>query len=101
MNGFSSYGSASEAAGIVGNMKSISSAYGKPFMQVEFGGQVSQAGSTESALEAYLKALKANGGQGLLYWEPEVYSPFASYSMGAWNSSNREPTAIMNGFTAV
>jgi len=101
MNGFSSYGSASVAAGIVATMKSISDAHGKPYMQVEFGGQVSKVGSTESALEAYLTALKSNGGQGLLYWEPEVYSPFTTYSMGAWNSANREPTAIMNGFTAV
>ena len=94
MNGFSSYGSASVAAGIVANMKSISDAYGKPYMQVEFGGN-------ESALEAYLTALKNDGGQGLLYWEPEVYSPFSSYSGGAWNATNREPTATMNGFTAV
>jgi arabinogalactan endo-1,4-beta-galactosidase len=36
----------------------------------------------------------------VLYWEPEGYSPFTGYNMGAWNSSTREPTAIMNGFTA-
>jgi arabinogalactan endo-1,4-beta-galactosidase len=101
MNGFSSYGSASDAAGIVANMKQISSAYGKPYMQVEFGGPVSKVSSTESALESYLTALKNNGGQGLVYWEPEVYSPFTGYNMGAWGSSTREPTAIMNGFTAV
>jgi arabinogalactan endo-1,4-beta-galactosidase len=101
MNGFSSYGSASDAAGIVGNMKSISNAYGKPYMQVEFGGQVSKAGSTESALETYLKALMNDGGQGLLYWEPEVYPPFTGYTMGAWDSSTREPTVAMDGFRAV
>jgi arabinogalactan endo-1,4-beta-galactosidase len=101
MNGFSSYGSASVAAGIVANMKSISDTYGKPYMQVEFGGPVSKPGSTESAMENYLKALKGNGGQGLLYWEPECYAPFTGYAMGAWDSSTREPTAIMNGFTAV
>lgn len=100
MNGFSSYGSASAAAGLVADMKSVSNAYGKPYMQVEFGGPVSNASGTETALENYANALKSNGGQGLLYWEPEVYSPFTSYSMGAW-STNREPTAIMNGFTAV
>jgi arabinogalactan endo-1,4-beta-galactosidase len=100
MNGFSSYGSAGVAAGIVANMASISKAYGKPYMQVEFGGAVSNVAGTESALEAYLSALRANGGQGLLYWEPEVYSPFTGYTMGAWNSATREPTAIMNGFTA-
>ena len=101
MNGFSSYGGASVAAGIVGNMKSISGTYGKPFMQVEFGGQVSNVSGTESALKAYLTALKSNGGQGLFYWEPETYSQFSGYTMGAWDQSTREPTAIMNGFNAV
>jgi arabinogalactan endo-1,4-beta-galactosidase len=100
MSVFSSYGSASEAAGIVANMAKISSAYGKPFMQAEFGGPVNSPGSTEKALEAYITALKANGGQGIFYWEPEVYSPFDSYASGAWNASTREPTIIMNGFEA-
>jgi arabinogalactan endo-1,4-beta-galactosidase len=101
MNGFSSYGSASAAAGLVADMKSVSNAHGKPYMQVEFGGAVSSPSSTEAALKAYLTALKSNGGQGLLYWEPEGYSPFTSYAMGAWNSSTREPTSAMSGFTAV
>jgi arabinogalactan endo-1,4-beta-galactosidase len=101
MNGFSSYGTASEAAGLVNDMKSVSSAYGKPYMQVEFGGPVSDPSGTETTLKNYLTALKNNGGQGLLYWEPEGYSPFTSYAMNAWNSSSREPTAIMNGFYAV
>lgn len=101
MNGFSSYGSASVAAGIVANMKSISDTYGKPFMQVEFGGQVGSPGSTEAALEAYLNALVSSGGQGLFYWEPESYSQFSGYTMGAWDYSTKEPTAAMNGFTAV
>jgi arabinogalactan endo-1,4-beta-galactosidase len=82
-------------------MKSVSNAYGKPYMQVEFGQPVSNPSASEAALKAYLIALKSSGGQGLLYWEPEGYSPFTGYTMGAWNSSNREPTAAMNGFTAV
>ncbi len=101
MNGFSSYGTAGQAVGLVAAMKSVSNAYGKPYMQVEFGGPVSDPSSTQAALKSYLTALKSNGGQGLLYWEPEGYSPFTGYSMGAWNSSTREPTAAMNGFTAV
>jgi arabinogalactan endo-1,4-beta-galactosidase len=100
MSVFSSYGSASVAAGIVANMAKISSAYGKPFMQAEFGGPVNSPGSTEKSLEAYITALKANGGQGIFYWEPEVYSPFDSYASGAWNASTLEPTIIMNGFEA-
>ena len=98
MNGFSSYGSASLAAGIVANMKSISNTYGKPFMQVEFGGPVTNPSGTEAALKAYISALKSSGGQGIFYWEPEGYSPFTGYNMVAWNSSTREPTAAMNGF---
>ncbi|HWG25612.1 glycosyl hydrolase 53 family protein [Actinospica sp.] len=100
MSVFSSYGSASEAAGIVANMAEISAAYGKPFMQAEFGGSASSPGSTEKTLEAYLIALKAKGGLGLFYWEPEVYSPFDSYGSGAWDASTREPTVIMDGFAA-
>ncbi len=100
MSVFSSYGSASVAAGIVANMKSIASAYGKPFMQSEFGGRVDRASSTESSLVSYLTALKSNGGQGLFYWEPEVMTPFDTYNMGAWDSATHQPTVIMNGFTS-
>ncbi len=101
MNGFSSYGSASLAASLVNDMKSVSNAHGKPYMQVEFGGPVSNPSGTETTLKNYLTALKNNGGQGLLYWEPECYSPFTGYTMGAWNFFTREPAVIMNGFTAV
>jgi arabinogalactan endo-1,4-beta-galactosidase len=100
MNGFSSYGSASAAAGLVNDMRSVSNAYGKPYMQVELGGPVSNPSGTETTLKNYLTALKSSGGQGLLYWEPQSYAPFNSYPMGAWNAATREPTAIMNGFAA-
>jgi arabinogalactan endo-1,4-beta-galactosidase len=99
MSVFSSYGSADPAAGIVGNMRKIFAAYGKPFLQSEFGGRVDRASSTRASLVAYTKALKANGGQGIFYWEPECMSPFTGYTMGAWDSSSKRPTAIMNGFT--
>lgn len=99
MSVFSSYGSANVASGIVANMQKISAQYGKPFMQTEFGGPVSNVSSTESALVAYINALKSTGGQGIFYWEPECMSPFTSYAMSAWDSSSRQPTAVMNGFT--
>ena len=100
MSVFSSYGSASEAAGIVANMAEIAAAYDKPFMQVEFGGPVSNPGSTEAALETYISSLKSHGGLGIFYWEPEVYAPFDTWDETAWNASTLEPTVIMNGFTA-
>ncbi|MFE9449723.1 glycosyl hydrolase 53 family protein [Streptomyces sp. NPDC006739] len=99
MSVFSSYGSASLAQGIVANMRKISAAYGKPFMQSEFGGPVGKASATQAALVAYIKALKAAGGQGIFYWEPECMSPFTGYGMGAWDSSSKRPTVIMDGFT--
>lgn len=101
INGFSSYGSDTVADGIVANMKSISDAYGKPFMQVEFGGAVSSASRTERYLDAYLTAHQKYGGGGLFYWEPEVYEPFNSYGSGAWDSATQEPTVIMDGFLSV
>jgi arabinogalactan endo-1,4-beta-galactosidase len=74
-------------------------ANGHWFLQSEFGGRVDRASSTRASLVAYTKALKANGGQGIFYWEPECMSPFTGYTMGAWDSSSKRPTAIMNGFT--
>ncbi len=98
ISAFSSYGSASVAAGIVGNMNSAQKTYGKPVMQVEFGGRVDRADDTREALEAYISNLKSIGGLGLFYWEPEGYSPFTSYNMGAWDAATREPTSAMDGF---
>src|SRR5947199_330408 len=98
MSVFSSYGSASVASGIVANMQQISAQYGKPFMQTEYGGSSTSVSSTKAALVAYIKALRSAGGQGIFYWEPECMSPFTGYTMGAWDSATREPTAIMDGF---
>jgi len=100
MSVFSSYGGASDAEGIVANMAKIAAAYDKPFMQVEFGGPVSNPGSTEKSLEAYITQLKATGGLGIFYWEPAVYAPFDTWGSTAWDASTLEPTVIMNGFTS-
>jgi len=98
MSVFSSYGSASVAAGIVANMKQISAAYGKPFMQTEFGGRVDRASTTQATMAAYISALKSNGGLGLFYWEPECMTPFCTYNMGAWDSATHQPTVALNAF---
>ncbi|MEV8569090.1 glycosyl hydrolase 53 family protein [Streptomyces sp. NPDC051322] len=95
---FSSYGSAGVAAGIVGNMNSARKTYGKPVMQVEFGGRYDRAAATEAALQAYISNLKSIGALGIFYWEPEVYAPFNTYNMGAWDPSTRRPTSAMDGF---
>jgi arabinogalactan endo-1,4-beta-galactosidase len=95
---FSSYGSGSAIPGIVANMATVQSRYGRPVMQVEFGGRATSPGTTKASLETYVKGVRGFGGLGVFYWEPEVYSPFSSYAMGAWDPATREPTAALQGF---
>jgi len=98
VTGFSSYGSASAAPGIVANMKSARDTWGRPVVQVEFGGRYDQPTQTARAMTAYINGLKGFGGLGLFYWEPEGYSPFTTYAMGAWDPGTRRPTAALNPF---
>jgi len=99
ISAFSSYGSGSSTiAGIISNINTYKSRYGKPVMQVEFGGRWDRASRTETDLESYITGMKSIGGLGVFYWEPEVYSPFTSYNMGAWDPNTKEPTIAMNGF---
>ncbi len=96
---FSSYGSGSSTiSGIISNINSYKSRYGKPVMQVEFGGPVNKASTTEASLKQYISGMKSIGGLGVFYWEPEGYAPFTGYNMVAWDSSTREPTVALNGF---
>ena len=96
---FSSYGSGSSTiAGIISDVNTYKSRYGKPVMQVEFGGRYDRASRTETDLESYITGMKGIGGLGVFYWEPECYSPFTSYNMGAWDPTTRRPTVALNGF---
>jgi arabinogalactan endo-1,4-beta-galactosidase len=98
ISSFSSYGSGSAIPGILSNINTYKSRYGKPVMQVEFGGPVNRASRVETDLETYITGMKRIGGLGVFFWEPEVYSPFAGYNLGAWDPSTKEPTAALNGF---
>ena len=99
ISAFSSYGSGSSTiSGIISNINTYKTTYGKPVMQVEFGGAENRATRTEADLQSYITGMKGIGGLGVFYWEPEVYSPFSSYAMGAWDSTTREPTVALNGF---
>lgn len=99
ISAFSSYGSGSSTiSGIISNINTYKSRYGKPVMQVEFGGRYDRASRTETDLESYITGMKSIGGLGVFYWEPEVYSPFTSYNMGAWDPTTREPTIALDGF---
>ncbi|MFE7902394.1 hypothetical protein ACFU3E_33850 [Streptomyces sp. NPDC057424] len=57
------------------------------------------ASSTRASPVACAKALTVNGGQGIFHGEPERMAPFTGRGMGAWDSSSRRPTVIINGFT--
>jgi len=94
----SSYGSGKDIPGILTNMGTIKSRYNKPVMQVEFGGNVNQPDKVKTDLETYIRGVKGFGGLGVFFWEPEGYAPFTSYQMGAWNSTNKEPTSALRGF---
>ncbi len=98
ITGFSSYGSGSAIPGIVANMATAKSRYGKPVMQVEFGGPVGQPAKVAKDLASYITGIKGFGGLGLFYWEPEGYAPFTNYTLGAWDATTKRPTAALNGF---
>lgn len=98
--GFSSYGDYTVAASIVADMAGYASTYGKPFMQVEFGGPSNSPGHCAESLSAYVAALRSDGGQGFFYWEPEVYSPFDTWGDGAWQTNGEPIATIMNAFKA-
>ncbi|MEV0402374.1 glycosyl hydrolase 53 family protein [Actinoallomurus sp. NPDC050550] len=94
----SSYASGSNITGVLSNMAAIQSKYGKPVMQVEFGGRYDRPDRTRTDMQTFITGLKNFGGLGLFYWEPEVYSPFNSYASGAWDPATRRPTTALNGF---
>jgi arabinogalactan endo-1,4-beta-galactosidase len=101
ITGLSSYAQGSNVPVVLTNMRTIQSSYGKPVMQVEYGGPLNKATQVRDSLRAFITGLKGFGGLGCFYWEPEVYSPFSSYGSGAWDPSTRRPTAAMDGFTGV
>jgi arabinogalactan endo-1,4-beta-galactosidase len=98
ITGLSSYAQGGNVAGVLTNMHTIQSSYGKPVMQVEYGGPLNKPTQVRDSLRAFISGLKGFGGLGTFYWEPEGYSPFTSYGSSAWDPSTLRPTAAMDGF---
>ena len=96
----SSYAQGSNVAPVLGSMRTIQSTYGKPVMHVEYGGPVGKANQVRDGLRQFITGTKGFGGLGTFFWEPAGYSPFTGYDMTAW-TSNRRPTAAMDGFLNV
>ena len=98
ITGLSSYAAGSNVPVVLANMQTIQSSYGKPVLQVEFGGPVTKAAQTRDALKAFITGIKGFGGLGTFYWEPEGYPSFNSYTSSAWDESTHRPTAALDGF---
>src|SRR3954453_11146411 len=98
ITGLSSYAQGSNVAGVLANMQTIQSAYGKPIMQVEYGGPANKPTQVRDSLRTFITGIKAFGGLGTFFWEPEGYAPFTSYASTAWDAAPRRPTAALDGF---
>ncbi|PPK93750.1 arabinogalactan endo-1,4-beta-galactosidase [Kineococcus xinjiangensis] len=99
ISGFSSYASgAATIDAIANNIEGFKNRYGKPVMQVEFGGRWDRAERTKADLSYFIQKMRSIGALGLFYWAPEGYSPFTDYQMCAWDPATRRPTVAMDGF---
>jgi arabinogalactan endo-1,4-beta-galactosidase len=98
ITGLSSYGQGGNVAPILANMRTIQNTYGKPIMQVEYGGPLNKPTQVRDSLRQFITGIRGFGGLGTFYWEPEGYSPFTGYGSSAWDPSTRRPTAAMDGF---
>jgi arabinogalactan endo-1,4-beta-galactosidase len=98
ITGLSSYAQGGNIPGVLANMRTIQTTYGKPVMQVEYGGPLTKPTQVRDGLAAFVTGLKGFGGLGTFYWEPEGYSPFTSYGSSAWDPSTLRPTAALDGF---
>jgi arabinogalactan endo-1,4-beta-galactosidase len=82
------------------NMNDMVSRYNKEVMIVEVGMSWDQAAACNSFLTdliAKTKSVSDNKGLGVLYWEPESYNNWQSYTLGAFDNSGK-PTVALNAF---
>jgi arabinogalactan endo-1,4-beta-galactosidase len=98
ITGFSSYASGGDVPGVQANAASWVARYGKPIMQVEVGGPVTDPTGTQSTCQTCINSLKSLGtdGRGIFYWEPETN--ICNYTSNAWNSTTMEATAALTPF---
>ena len=98
ITGLSSYAQGGNVAGVLANMQTIQSTYGKPVLQVEYGGPVTKPTQVRDSLKQFVAGLEGFGGLGTFYWEPEGYPSFNGYNSSAWDESTHRPTAALDGF---
>ena len=82
------------------NMNDMVSRYGKEVMIVECGMSWDSPVACKNFLSdiiAKTKTVTGGKGLGVLYWEPECYPNWNSYSLGAFDNSGK-PTAALDAF---
>lgn len=82
------------------NMNDMVARYDKEVMIVEVGMRWDQASTCKSFLDDIIvktNSIANNKGLGVLYWEPEAYSNWQGYTLGAFDNSGK-PTIALNAF---
>jgi arabinogalactan endo-1,4-beta-galactosidase len=82
------------------NMNDMVSRYSKEVMVVEVGMSWDQPAACNSFLADLIiktKSVSGDKGLGVLYWEPEAYNNWQTYTLGAFDNSGK-PTAALNAF---
>jgi len=79
------------------NMLNIQNTYNKDAMVVEVGFSNSRPDITYQFIVYMIEKTRQTQGLGVFYWEPIAYSPFTSYSKGAWDTDG-SPSVAMDAF---
>lgn len=82
------------------NLNDMVQRYGKEVMVVEVGGEDSKPDNTYDMLVAVIKKVKAvpaQKGLGVIYWEPQGARSWSHYELSAWGSDGK-PTRAMDAF---
>ena len=79
------------------NMLNVQNTYNKDVMVVEIGFDNSRPDITYQFIVYMIERTRQAQGLGVFYWEPIGYSPFTSYSKGAWDGDG-SPSVAMDAF---
>jgi arabinogalactan endo-1,4-beta-galactosidase len=79
-------------------MQDMVSRYGKQVMVCETGWPVNDPNTAKTFLNDLIAKTKSvSGSLGVFYWEPEAYSNWQGYGLGAFGS-NGQPTVALDAF---
>jgi hypothetical protein len=76
------------------NMLNVQNTYNKDVMVVEIGFNNSRPDITYQFIVYMIERTRQAQGLGVFYWEPIGYSPFTSYSKGAWDDDGSPSVAM-------